>query len=77
MDDNQAKRAKQLGISDISKKYNIEDLIKGDVIFSATAITDGDLVSGVKDLGDKYEVSSFALHKDFKISKKVKNYYSK
>ena len=77
MDDNQAKRAKQLGISDISKKYNTEDLIKGDVIFSATAITDGDLVSGVKDLGDKYEVSSFALHKDFKISKKIKNYYSK
>ncbi len=77
MDDNQAKRAKQLGISDISKKYNIEDLIKGDVIFSATAITDGDIVSGVKDLGDKYEVSSFALHKDLKISKKIKNYYPK
>ena len=77
MDDNQAKRAKQLGISDASKKYNIEDLIKGDVIFSATAITDGDLVSGVKDLGDKYEVSSFALHKDLKISKKIKNYYPK
>ena len=77
MDDNQAKRAKQLGIIDINKKYNIEDLIKGDVIFSATAITDGDLVSGVKDLGDKYEVSSFVLHKDLKISKKIKNFYSK
>ena len=77
MNDNQIKRAKQLGITDISKKYNIEDLIKGDVIFSATAITDGDLVSGVKDLGDKYEVSSFVLHKDLKISKKIKNFYSK
>ena len=77
MDDNQTKRAKQLGITDVSKKYNIDDLIKGDVIFSATAITDGDLVSGIKDLGDKYEVSSFVLHRDLNISKKIKNYYSK
>ena len=77
MDDSQAERAKKLGITDISKKYNIDDMIKGDVIFSASAITDGDIVSGVKDLGDKYEVSSFALHKDLKISKKIKNYYPK
>ena len=26
----------------------------------------------IKDLGDKYEVSTFALHKDFKILKKIK-----
>ena len=77
MDNSQAERAKKLGITDISKKYNIDDMIKGDVIFSASAITDGDIVSGVKDLGDKYEVSSFALHKDLKISKKIKNYYPK
>ena len=77
MDDSQAQRAKKLGISDISKKYNIDDMIKGDVIFSASAITDGDIVSGVKDLGDRYEVSSFALHKDLNISKKIKNYYPK
>ena len=77
MDDSQAQRAKKLGISDINKKYNIDDMIKGDVIFSASAITDGDIVSGVKDLGDKFEVSSFALHKELKISKKIKNYYPK
>ena len=77
MDENQIERAKVLGISDINRKYNIDDMIQGDVIFSASAITDGDIVSGVKDLGDKYEVSTFALHKDFKISKKIKNYYPK
>ena len=47
-------------------------MIKGDVIFCASAITDGEIVDGVKDLGDKYEVSTFALHKDFKIFKKIK-----
>ena len=41
-------RAKKMGITDFNKKYNIEDMIKGDVMFCATAITDGDLVKGIK-----------------------------
>ncbi len=77
LNEEEAKRAISLGIDDIEKKYNIDDMIKGDVIFSATAITNGEIVNGVKDLGDRYEVSSFALHKDYKISKKVKNYHLK
>ena len=77
LDDQQLKRAKKLGIKDAKKKYNIDDMIKGDVIFCASAITNGDIVDGVKDLGDKYEVSTFALHKDFKIFKKVKNFHPK
>ena len=76
LDDKEIKRAESMGIKDISRKYNIDDMIQGDVIFSATAITDGELVNGVKDLGDKYEVST-ALHKDCKIFKKVKNYHLK
>ena len=77
LDDQQFKRAKKLGIKDEKKKYNIDDMIKGDVIFCASAITNGDIVDGIKDLGDKYEVSTFALHKDFKIFKKVKNFHPK
>ena len=52
-------------------------MIKGDVIFCASAITNGDIVDGIKDLGDKYEVSTYALHKDFKIFKKIKNFHPK
>ena len=77
LDDQQLKRAKKLGIKDEKKKFNIDDMIKGDVIFCASAITNGDIVDGIKDLGDKYEVSTFALHKDFKIFKKVKNFHPK
>ncbi len=77
LDDQQLTRAKKLGIKDEKKKYNIDDMIKGVVIFCASAITNGDIVDGVKDLGDKYEVSTFALHKDFKIFKKVKNFHPK
>ena len=77
LDDQQLKRARKLGIKDEKKKYNIDDMIKGDVIFCASAITNGDIVDGIKDLGDKYEVSTYALHKDFKIFKKIKNFHPK
>ena len=77
LDDIQIKRANDLGILDIKKKYNIDDMIKGDVIFCASAITNGEIVEGIKDLGDKYEVSTFVLHKDFNVFKKIKNYHLK
>ncbi len=77
LDDQQLKRAHKLGVKDVKKKYNLDDMIKGDVIFCATAITNGEIVDGIKDLGDKYEVSTFALHKHYKLSKKVKNHYQK
>ena len=70
-------RAKKLGIKDFKKKYNIEDMIKGDVIFCATGVTDGDLTKGVKDLGNEYEVTTFALHKSRKINKIITNIYNK
>ena len=50
LDDDEKIRAKKLGIKDFKKKYNINDIIKGDVIFCATGVTDGDLAKGVKDL---------------------------
>ena len=70
-------RAKKLGIKDFRKKYNIEDMIKGDVIFCATGVTSGDLAEGVKDLGNEYEVTTFALHKSKKINKIITNIYNK
>ncbi len=77
LDDNEKKRALKLGVKDFDKKYNITDMIKGDVIFCASAITNGDIVDGIKDLGNKYEVSTFALHKSSNIIKKTKNLHFK
>ena len=33
-----------MGINDLKKKYNLNEIIKGDSIFCATGITSGDLV---------------------------------
>ena len=70
-------RAKKLGIKDFNKKYNIEDMIKGDVIFCASGVTPGDLANGVKDLGNEFEVNTFVLHKSQNIIKSVTNFYNK
>ena len=77
LDKNEKQRASKLGVIDTEKKYNIDDMVKGDVIFCATGVTDGDLAKGVKDLGDKFEVNTFALHKTEKIIKQVTNIYKK
>ncbi len=77
LDEKEKERALKMGVKDPTKKYNINEIIKGDVIFCATAITNGDIVDGVKDLGNKYEVSTFALHKDLQVVKKIKNIHLK
>ncbi len=77
LDEEEKSRAKKLGINDFEKKYNIDDMVKGDVIFCATGVTTGDLAKGVKDLGNEFEVNSFVLHKSQNIIKSVTNIYNK
>ena len=62
-------RAKTMGITDISKKYEIKDIIKGDSIFCATGITSGDLVNGVKIKGNKYITETLITHKSSNLNK--------
>ena len=77
LNDEEKLRAKKLGIKDFKRKYNIDDMVKGDVIFCATGVTSGDLAKGVKDLGNEFEVNTFILHKSQNIIKSVKNIYNK
>ena len=77
-DDAEVNRAKKLGITDLKRKYNIPDMVKGDVIFCATGVTDGDMLKGINIINDnEFEATTFALHKSQKISKIVKNIIKK
>ena len=77
-DDAEVNRAKKLGITDLKRKYNISDMVKGDVIFCATGVTDGDMLKGINLINDnEFEATTFALHKSQKISKIVKNIIKK
>ncbi len=46
--DDEKKRAERWGIKDLSKKYGLLDLAKGDVMFAATGVTDGAMLRGVR-----------------------------
>ena len=71
--DDEKNRAKKIGIKELNIKYNMNDMVKGDVIFCATGVTDGNLVKGIKDLGDYFEAETFVLHKSSKTNKIIKN----
>jgi len=71
--DDEKKKAKKLGIKELNAKYNINDMVKGDVIFCATGVTDGDLVKGIKEVRDYFEAETFVLHKSSNTNKIIKN----
>jgi fructose-1,6-bisphosphatase II / sedoheptulose-1,7-bisphosphatase len=48
LNDRQARRAAEFGIADLKRKYSTADMASGDIIFAATGVTDGSLLSGVK-----------------------------
>ncbi|MHB1110214.1 MAG: fructose-bisphosphatase class II, partial [Devosia sp.] len=41
-------RAARMGIADPNRKYSVNELASGDVLFAATGVTDGSLLSGVR-----------------------------
>ena len=51
---NEINRAKNMGIKDLNKKYEIDEIVRGDSIFCATGITSGDLMSGIVKKKDKF-----------------------
>ena len=72
-DDDEIKRARKIGIKDIKKKYIINDMVKGDVIFSATGVTDGNFVKGISHLNNSFLAETLLLHKSSKTNKIIKN----
>jgi fructose-1,6-bisphosphatase II / sedoheptulose-1,7-bisphosphatase len=59
--DEERKRAASMGVTDIKRKYSMLDMVSGDVIFSATGVTDGSLMSGVHFRGDFAETETVVM----------------
>ena len=64
-------RAKKMGIKDLDKKYELNEIISGDSIFCATGITSGDLVSGIKIQDDEFQTETFITHKSSGLKKVI------
>ena len=74
--DEDKKRAKQMGINDFEKKYEINEIIKGDSIFCATGITSGELINGVKKKDNFFITETLVTHKSRNLVNKVEKEYS-
>ena len=65
-------RAKKMGINDLTKKYELNEIVTGDSIFCATGITSGDLVSGIEIQGNEFISETLVTHKSSGLKKVIK-----
>ena len=70
--DEDKSRAKKMGINDLKKKYELNEIITGDSIFCATGITSGDLVSGIEIQGNEFISETLVTHKSSGLKKVIK-----
>ena len=66
-------RAKQMGITDFDKKYDLNEIVSGDSIFCATGITSGDLVKGIELNKETFTSETLITHKSSDLKKIFKS----
>jgi len=64
--------AKQMGIKDLTKKYELNEIVKGDSIFCATGITSSDVLSGINIKDNNYTSETLVTHKNSNFKKIIK-----
>jgi len=70
--DNDILRAKKMGIKELDKKYNLNEIVSGDSIFCATGITSGDLLNGVEFRKKQYITETLVTHKSLSRNEVIK-----
>ena len=70
-------RANKMGINDLTKKYELKEIVRGDSIFCATGITSGDLVSGINIENNEFISETLITHKSSGIKKTIKKFVNK
>ena len=59
--DDERGRARKAGIEDLDRKYELEDMVREDVIFAATGVTDGSVVRGARRVGNRLETETILM----------------
>ena len=70
--DDDKERARKMGINDLTKKYELNEIVTGDSIFCATGITSGDLVAGIEIQGNDFVSETLVTHKSSGLKKVIK-----
>ena len=64
--------AKKMGITDLNKKYELYEIVKGDSIFCATGITTSEVLSGINIKDNNYMSETLVTHKSSDFKKIIK-----
>ena len=64
--------AKKMGITDLNKKYELNEIVKGDSIFCATGITTSNVLSGIYINDNNYTSETLVTHKNSNFKKIIK-----
>ena len=59
--DDEKKRARAMGVTDLGRKYTLHELAGGEVMFCATGVTDGAMLRGVSRLPNGARTSSVVM----------------
>ena len=70
--EDEKKRAHKHGVVDLDRKYTLEELVSGDVIFSATGVTDGSMLEGVRLIPNGYETETLVMRSWSKTVRTIK-----
>ena len=62
-----------MGIKELNKKYELNEIVSGDSIFCATGITSGDLVSGINIEKDSFTSETLITHKSTGLKSIIQN----
>ena len=73
--DDERSRAQKIGIEDLDKKYSLNELAHGDVIFSATGVTEGTMVRGVRNLNNNHITHSLVLKSNDSSTQYIETYH--
>ena len=73
--DDEKSRAQKIGITDLDKKYNLDELAHGDIIFSATGVTEGTMVRGVRNVNNNYITHSLVLRSNDSSTQYIETYH--
>ena len=71
-DDKDIIDAKKMGITDLNRKYDLNEIIKGDSIFCATGVTNSEVLSGIKIENDSYVAETLVTHKSSNLKEIIK-----
>ena len=70
--DKDINEAKKIGIKDMNKKYELNEIVRGDSIFCATGITSSEILTGIKIENKDYISETFVTHKSSNLKKIIK-----